>query len=132
MLAPFGVDLTLEVTAAAKTPSLGVKINAEANVANEIRLATVFDGGAAQTAGLAAGDALLREVSKRMRCTIRHRDILGRISGDEFVIVLNHIGRHSDISALVKRICTHQGWNITVHNLSPTGSCFRVRFTQRS
>jgi signal transduction histidine kinase len=34
--------------------------------------------------------------------------------------------------SLVKRICTHQGWNITVHNLSPTGSCFRVRFTQRS
>ena len=59
LLAPFGVDLTLEVTAAAKTPSLGVKINAEANVANEIRLATVFDGGAAQTAGLAAGDALV-------------------------------------------------------------------------
>ena len=28
-------------------------------MANEIRLATVFDGGAAQTAGLAAGDALL-------------------------------------------------------------------------
>lgn len=55
--------------------------------------------------GHAAGDALLREVSKRMRCTIRHSDILGRISGDEFVIVLNHIGRHSDISALVKRIC---------------------------
>lgn len=59
LLAPFGVDLTLEVTATAKTPSLGVKINAEANVANEIRLATVFDGGAAQTAGLAAGDALV-------------------------------------------------------------------------
>ena len=59
LLAPFGIDLTLEVTATAKTPSLGIKINAEANVANEIRLATVFDDGAAQTAGLAAGDALL-------------------------------------------------------------------------
>ncbi len=34
--------------------------------------------------------------------------------------------------SLVKRICTHQGWNITVHNLSPTGTCFRVRLTQRS
>ena len=34
--------------------------------------------------------------------------------------------------SLVKRICAHQGWSITVHNVLPTGSCFRVRFTQRS
>ena len=34
--------------------------------------------------------------------------------------------------SLVKRICTHQGWSITIHNLSPTGSCFRVRFEQGS
>lgn len=28
--------------------------------------------------------------------------------------------------SLVKRICAHQGWQITVHNLYPQGSCFRV------
>ena len=32
--------------------------------------------------------------------------------------------------SLVKRICTHQGWRISVHNLSPAGTCFRVRFDQ--
>ena len=58
LLAPLGVDLSLETAPAAKTPSLGIKTNGD-NGANEIRLATVFDGGAAQTAGLAAGDALL-------------------------------------------------------------------------
>ena len=30
--------------------------------------------------------------------------------------------------SLVKRICAHQGWSISVHNLLPTGSCFKVRF----
>lgn len=32
--------------------------------------------------------------------------------------------------SLVKRICAHQKWDITVHNLPPAGSCFRVRFKQ--
>ncbi len=32
--------------------------------------------------------------------------------------------------SLVKRICVHQGWSITVHNLLPVGSCFQVRFNR--
>ncbi|MFT3847934.1 MAG: PDZ domain-containing protein [Propionivibrio sp.] len=59
LLAPFGVELSQETTLTAKTPSLGVKTNGDGNGANEIRLVTVFDGGAAQMAGLAAGDTLL-------------------------------------------------------------------------
>ncbi|SEJ52160.1 Signal transduction histidine kinase [Azotobacter beijerinckii] len=31
--------------------------------------------------------------------------------------------------SLVKRICTHQGWQVQVSNLEPSGSCFRVRMT---
>ena len=54
--------------------------------------------------GHAAGDALLRAVAERVRSTIRHSDIFGRISGDEFVIVLDPIERRSDITALVKQI----------------------------
>ena len=53
LLADFGTRLDWD---AAKTPSLGVKTTAEGD---SIRLATVFDGGAAQTAGLAAGDVLI-------------------------------------------------------------------------
>ena len=34
--------------------------------------------------------------------------------------------------SLVKRICAHQGWSITVQNLLPAGSCFRVRFNRGS
>ena len=32
--------------------------------------------------------------------------------------------------SLVKRICTHQGWRITVENRPSGGSCFRVRLDQ--
>ncbi len=54
--------------------------------------------------GHAAGDALLTTISERVRSSLRSADIFGRISGDEFVIVLNPVKRRSDISALVNRM----------------------------
>jgi len=54
--------------------------------------------------GHAAGDALLQEVSVRIRSEIRHTDIVGRISGDEFVIMLDPIGRRSDAAGVVTRM----------------------------
>lgn len=54
--------------------------------------------------GHAAGDALLKAVAKRVQAMIRRSDVFGRISGDEFVIVLNPISRHTDVSALIHRI----------------------------
>lgn len=29
--------------------------------------------------------------------------------------------------SLVKRICAHQGWQVSMHSLNPAGSCFEVR-----
>ena len=54
--------------------------------------------------GHAAGDALLKAVSERVRSSIRGTDIFGRISGDEFVIVLDPVTRRSDVSSLVNRM----------------------------
>jgi len=34
--------------------------------------------------------------------------------------------------SLVKRICAHQGWQISVHSLPVTGSCFEVTFQAAS
>jgi predicted metalloprotease with PDZ domain len=56
LLARFGVALAWESEKAGQTASLGVKTAAEGK---EVRLATVYDGGAAQAAGLAAGDLLV-------------------------------------------------------------------------
>lgn len=53
LLAPFGITLAWEQ---AKLPSLGAKIASEGS---EVRLATVFDGSAAQHAGLSSADLLL-------------------------------------------------------------------------
>ena len=46
----------------------------------------------------AAGDELLRAVTKRMKARIRKSDAIARLGGDEFVVVLNSINRDSDIS----------------------------------
>ncbi|HRP97587.1 MAG TPA: PDZ domain-containing protein [Rhodocyclaceae bacterium] len=54
LLEPFGVDFRLDTAGAA--PTLGVKLAAGNG---EAKLANVFDGGAAQTAGLSAGDVLV-------------------------------------------------------------------------
>ncbi len=39
------------------------------------------------------GDRLLSEVSKRLTACVRHEDVIGRIGGDEFVIVLPYLGK---------------------------------------
>ena len=53
LLSSFGIRLMAEK---AKKPSLGVKTASEGN---DLRLATVYDGGEAQAAGLSAGDVLV-------------------------------------------------------------------------
>ena len=55
LLEPFGIALKWE-TAKSAPPSLGAKTSSEGK---ELKLATVYDGGAAQAAGLSAGDILL-------------------------------------------------------------------------
>ena len=43
------------------------------------------------TLGHRVGDALLKELARRIRAALRQSDVLARISGDEFVVVLEDL-----------------------------------------
>ena len=54
--------------------------------------------------GHALGDALLIAVAQRIRHNIRQADTLARISGDEFLLLLNPLDRLEDLQPWIERI----------------------------
>jgi diguanylate cyclase (GGDEF)-like protein len=52
----------------------------------------------------AIGDTLLMKVSQRIADHIRVSDVIGRISGDEFLLVLSPIASDADLSVIIDRI----------------------------
>lgn len=56
------------------------------------------------TWGHAAGDAILREASLRMKDAVREIDTVARLGGDEFVIVIEDLQDHRDAGAIAEHI----------------------------
>lgn len=56
------------------------------------------------TLGHQAGDSLLREVALRLRMPVREEDLLCRLGGDEFSILINGLDNAIDIQQLIDRI----------------------------
>ena len=54
--------------------------------------------------GHAAGDQLLREISARLRASLRAPDLIGRMGGDEFLIVCPDVDSREDAEVLAERI----------------------------
>ncbi|MEM9396838.1 MAG: EAL domain-containing protein, partial [Pseudomonadota bacterium] len=54
--------------------------------------------------GHLAGDRLLQEVAKRLEQTLREADSIGRIGGDEFLLVLEDIGSNADVSSIAEKL----------------------------
>jgi diguanylate cyclase len=54
--------------------------------------------------GHMAGDALLKEVSRRLALTLRKADTLARLGGDEFVLILNEITGPQDAESVASKV----------------------------
>ncbi|HEV8097278.1 MAG TPA: EAL domain-containing protein [Burkholderiales bacterium] len=66
------------------------------------------------TAGHAAGDAVLKEVSQRLAKQLRTGDTICRIGGDEFVVVLPQFTRLSDLAHVSQKIIETVSQPVTV------------------
>lgn len=54
--------------------------------------------------GHGMGDEVLIEFARRLQQTVRCTDIIARLAGDEFVIIFEHAGGHSELSTMGQKI----------------------------
>ncbi|MBY8947821.1 EAL domain-containing protein [Pseudomonas sp. SH10-3B] len=54
--------------------------------------------------GHAAGDRVLNEVSARLAACVRHGDLVARVGGDEFVLILSEAGTQDEVESLCRRL----------------------------
>lgn len=74
-----------------------------------------------------AGDALLIEVAKRLRQTVREGDVVARIGGDEFTILLTEIHGHEDMEMVARKLIENISLPVVVDGKSlVTSSCIGI------
>jgi len=71
------------------------------------------------TLGHNVGDALLKAVARKLKSIIRENDVVARIGGDEFIILLNDFSDTGAIEPVISKILDmfHKEWNIQKHFL---------------
>ncbi|MGH8681322.1 MAG: putative bifunctional diguanylate cyclase/phosphodiesterase [Burkholderiales bacterium] len=74
--------------------------------------------------GHEAGDELLRIIASRLKTCIRETDILFRMGGDEFTVLLENIRTPEEVAAVAARMISAvaQPAEIAHHELTPTAS----------
>ncbi len=54
--------------------------------------------------GHAAGDQVLQEFSRRIRGVLRNSDMLARLAGDEFTVILDHVNAEQDAARVAGKM----------------------------
>lgn len=74
------------------------------------------------TLGHFAGDELLKVISERLRSSLREEDVVSRVGGDEFIILLENINTIDDITPITEKIiqAVERPWhyNQKMHNIT--------------
>ena len=64
--------------------------------------------------GHQAGDDILRELGRRLTVTVRPHDVVARVGGDEFVIILTHLSSLAEAKMITERIRAASAVPLTV------------------
>jgi len=56
--------------------------------------------------GHAAGDMVLKELSRRLKTCVRESDTVARFGGDEFVVLLSGVNEHREVASVAEKILT--------------------------
>ena len=67
------------------------------------------------TLGHSIGDELLRSVAIRLKNQVRAEDIVGRLGGDEFIIILKAIDKPEQISSIAQDVCNTLNSDFMIH-----------------
>lgn len=76
------------------------------------------------TLGHPTGDALLAEVSARLKESMRETDLVARLGGDEFAVVAEDLDSPDDAMRLAQRICNALGeaYHVNGHDVTTSAS----------
>ncbi len=69
------------------------------------------------THGHEVGDAVLKEIARRLKACVRAEDTVGRLGGDEFVGVLSHVHDTSDAAQAARHIIDRLGQPYRINGL---------------
>jgi diguanylate cyclase (GGDEF)-like protein/PAS domain S-box-containing protein len=85
------------------------------------------------TYGHAAGDAVLVEFARRLKAAVRVTDTVGRLAGDEFVVVLEDLHTVDEARAVAGKIVTAMAgdWPLPDGRMVAVSTSVGVAFTQR-
>ena len=75
------------------------------------------------TQGHEAGDRLLQEVAGRLRACVRGTDTVGRLGGDEFLVLLREVARPEDAAIVARKIIATIGEPVNIGGVEARVGC---------